>query len=217
MRLSEWRTNAPVKDALGPRVLAVVVPVLGVLDVEADPQAWVHWGDDPGSRYTIYAPIPSGLVVVAVRTMGASGPRATAKMIRWSRLQLGELSVETEGAHRMISFQLESTVLRGADDVADAVGRFALVVLAAVEGRPWPAFDAPGRRRSVPRVAAVAKGGPKKRVATRSASPVRSASAGKTPPGTARAAGAPASKLTTLPARTATSGPGASSGSRSRA
>lgn len=204
MRLSEWRTKAPAKDALGPRVLAVVVPVLGVLGVEEDPQAWVHWGDDPGSRFTIYAPIPSGLVVVSIRTMGVSGPRATAKMLRWSRLQLGELSVETEGSHRMISFQLESTVLRGADDVADAVGRFALVVLAAVEGRAWPAFDAPGRRRVAGRAAAgSAKAGPAK-VATGA-------------PGAPRAAGKTSSKLPALPARTAAPNPRASSASRSRA
>jgi hypothetical protein len=220
MRLSEWRTKAPVKDALGARVLDVVVPVLGVLDVEADPQAWVHWGDDPGSRYTIYAPIVAGLVVVAVRTMGASGPRATAKMIRWSRLQLGELSVETEGSHRMISFQLESTVLRGADEVADAVGRFALVVLAAVEGRPWPAFDAPSRRRPVGRAAggaatrSSAKGGSAKSAKGRSAT---SPASERRTPGADRRAGKVPSKLPALTAGAAPSAPGAPSAPRSRA
>jgi hypothetical protein len=215
MRLTEWRTKAPVKDALGARVLDVVVPVLGVLDVEADPQAWVHWGDDPGSRYTIYAPIPAGLVVVAVRTMGASGPRATAKMIRWSRLQLGELSVETEGSHRMISFQLESTVMRGADEVADAVGRFALVVLAAVEGRPWPAFDAPSRRRSVGRAAGgTAKGGSAKSAKPRS---VTSPASDRRTPGADRRAGKAPSKLPALTAGAAPSAQPAPSAPRSRA
>ena len=102
-------------------------------------------------------------MVVAVRAnIAGSGPRATAKVVRWSRLQMGELAVETEGPHRMISFQVESFVLRGADAAADAIGRFALVLLAAVEGRPWPPFDAPGRRRPTarPGVAAGSTGGP---------------------------------------------------------
>ncbi|HEX7473663.1 MAG TPA: hypothetical protein VF323_11330 [Candidatus Limnocylindrales bacterium] len=210
MRLSEWRAKAPVRDALGAKVMAVVTPVLGVLDVEADPQVWVLWGDDPNSRYTIFAPIPAGLVVVAVRSTGAVGPRAAAKIVRWSRLQLGELSVETEGPHRMISFQLESSVLRGADDVADAVGRFALVIFAAVEGRPWPAFDAPGRRRA---------GGPTGagRSAAKGAKGTGSAKRAPSAGGTIGAA-SPADranpKLPALPARTAGSGPTASNAAR---
>lgn len=154
MRLSEWRAKPPVREALGPRTMAVVAPVLGVMGIEPDPQAWVQWGDDPGTKYSIFVPLPAGLVIVSVRNLGELGYRAAAKMVRWSRVQLGDLSVETEGAHRMISFQLESMVLRGADDVADAIGRFALVVFAAVEGRPWPAFDTPGRRRSATRAGA---------------------------------------------------------------
>ena len=153
MRLSEWRAKPPVRDALGPKVMAVVSPVLGVFGVEDDPHAWVQWGDDPASKYSILVPISGGLVVVAIRAnMAGSGPRATAKVVRWSRLQMGELAVETEGPHRMISFQVESFVLRGPDETADAIGRFALVLLAAVEGRPWPPFDAPGRRRATPRI-----------------------------------------------------------------
>lgn len=189
MRLSEWRAKAPVRDALGPRIMAVVGPVLGVLAVEDDPHAWVLWGDDPASRFTIYVPTPPGLVAVSVRTtvVGPTGatPRASAKMIRWSRLQVGELDVETEGAHRMTGFQIESTVLRGADDAADAVGRFALVVLAAIEGRPWPAFDAPVRRRPAGKVPAAKAGSSGSKASAR---------------------GTSAGKLPALPARTTTSG-----------
>jgi len=210
MRLSEWRAKAPVRDALGPKVMAVVAPVLGILDVEADPQVWVLWGDDPGSRFTILAPIPAGLVLVSVRITGATGPRAAAKIVRWSRLQLGELSVETEGSHRMISFQVESSVLRGADDTADAVGRFALVVFAAIEGRPWPPFDAPGRRRTSGAAAgkAGAAKGAKGSVGAKSASSAR---------GTTATNRAPGKTTPKLPALTAGSGSGASGAARATA
>jgi hypothetical protein len=183
MRLSEWRAKPPVRDALGPKVMAVVSPVLGVFGVEDDPHAWVQWGDDPASKYSILVPISGGLVVVAIRAnLAGSGPRATAKVVRWSRLQMGELAVETEGPHRMISFQVESFVLRGPDETADSIGRFALVLLAAAEGRPWPPFDAPGRRRSSARAGA---GAPKR----------AEAPAAKAPPGTARSAGAANPKM----------------------
>lgn len=211
MRLSEWRAKAPVRDALGPKVMAVVTPVLGVLDVEADPQVWVLWGDDPSSKFTIFAPIPAGLVLVSVRSTGATGARAAAKIVRWSRLQLGELSVETEGPHRMISFQLESNVLRGADDIADAVGRFALVIFAAVEGRPWPPFDVPGRRRAGSRAGTAAG----KAGAARGAKGVggaKGASAARGTTGTARSAGKANPKLPAL-----TAGPGTGSSSAGRA
>jgi hypothetical protein len=193
MRLSEWRAKPPVRDALGPKVMAVVSPVLGVFGVEDDPHAWVQWGDDPGTKYSILVPIPGGLVVVAIRAnLAGSGPRATAKVVRWSRLQMGELAVETEGPHRMISFQVESFVLRGPDEMADSIGRFALVLLAALEGRPWPPFDAPGRRRSSAR--------------TGTAAPKRAKAPGaKAVPG-ARAAGGANSKLPALATRTPTTG-----------
>jgi hypothetical protein len=165
MRLSEWRAKAPVRDALGTKTMAIVTPVLGVMAIEEDPQAWVQWGDDPGTKYSIFVPLAAGLAIVNVRNLGAAGYRAAGKVIRWSRVQLGDLSVETEGPHRMVSFQLESNVLRGADAVADAVGRFALVVFAAVEGRPWPPFDAPGRRR------AASRAGAKKPIAPNGAKP----------------------------------------------
>jgi hypothetical protein len=188
MRLSEWRAKPPVREALGPKVMAVVSPVLGVFGVEDDPHAWVQWGDDPASKYSILVPIPGGLVVVAIRANPAgSGPRATAKVVRWSRLQMGELAVETEGPHRMVSFQVESFVLRGPDETADSIGRFALVLLAAAEGRPWPPFDAPGRRRPTARAGA-AKRAP--------------APGPKATPGASRAAGGANPKLPALPART---------------
>jgi hypothetical protein len=179
MRLSEWRAKAPVREALGTRTMAVVTPVLGVTGVEDDPHAWVQWGDDPGTKYTIFVPITSGLVIVSVRNLGETGYRAAAKTVRWPRVQLGDLSVETEGPHRMVSFQLESMVIRGADDTADSIGRFALVVYAAIQGQPWPSFDATGRRRTATRA------GAKKPVAAKAAKP--------------------ASKLPALPARTASS------------
>jgi hypothetical protein len=139
MRLSQWRASAPTKDAGSTKLVALVDPVLAALGVEADPHAWVVWGDDPGVRHTILVPTDAGLVTCFVRVLvPAEAPRATAKLVRWNRVELGELAMETSAGHRLLSFQIEGHVLQGADDVADQIAAFALDVFAAVDGRPRP-------------------------------------------------------------------------------
>lgn len=139
MRLSEWRGRSPHKDSLTPKVAAVIEPVMRALGADADPLCWIAWGDDPAVRYTILAPTPAGLVQVLVRVnVPQEGPRAGGKLIRWSRVQTGELAIEMASGHRLISFQVEGQVLRGSDDEADSIGAFALELFAAMDGRPAP-------------------------------------------------------------------------------
>ena len=139
MRLSEWRASAPHKDAGGAKVSAVIDPILVALGAGPDPHCWVAWGDEPGNRYTIFVPTDPGLISTFVRVnVPGEGARASAKLIRWNRVAIGELSVETQGGHRMLSFQVEQQVIRGADHEADEVAAFALRVIAAIDGRPLP-------------------------------------------------------------------------------
>jgi hypothetical protein len=161
MRLSEWRGSAPNKEAVGPKVIAVVDPVVASFGVGADPEGWVAWGEEPAQRYTIMVPAPSGLVMCYVRVnVPGEGPRAAAKLIRWNRVQLGELAIETQGGHRLLSFQVEALVLRGADDMADRIAAFALDLFHAVDGRP-PLTRGPSSTSKAGRAAAVpASGGP---------------------------------------------------------
>ena len=155
MRLSEWRAAAPSKEAVAAKVNLVVDPVLAAYGVGSDPEGWVAWGEEPAQRYTILIPTAAGLVTTYVRVnVAGEGPRAAAKLIRWNRVALGELAIETQGTHRLLSFQVEQLVLRGADSEADSVAAFALELFAAVDGRP-----APERRKVAPaRRGAAAKG-----------------------------------------------------------
>jgi len=147
MRLSEWRSAAPHKDATSQKVAAVVDPVLSALGAGPDPHCWVAWGDEPGNRYSILVPTDPGLIVTFVRAnVPGEGPRATTKLVRWNRVAIGELSVETQGGHRMLSFQVEGQVLRGVDGEADRVAAFALRVIAAIDGRPLPPIEETPRR-----------------------------------------------------------------------
>jgi hypothetical protein len=163
MRLSEWRASSPSKEAGGAKVAATVDPVLRSLGAEQDPECWVAWGEEPAVRYTIFVPTAAGLVTTYVRVnIPGEGPRATGKLIRWSRLQVGELSMETQGGHRILSFQVEQQVLQGTDDKADRIARFGLQLLAAVDGRTLPP-EAPSKRSTKPtRTAAAGKPKPTK-------------------------------------------------------
>jgi len=146
MRLSGWVEIAPRPEAVTPKVLAVVEPMLTMLGCEADPACWVVWGDDPGARYTILAATEAGLVQVNARVMvPGEGPRASGKLVRWARAQVGDLAVEMQGGHRILSYTVEGQILRGTDDVADAVAAFVLDVFAAIDGRPRPSAGAPAR------------------------------------------------------------------------
>jgi hypothetical protein len=141
MRLSDWGAAAPIPEAAGPKVLAIAQAVLATLGATTESDCWVSWGEDPASRWALLAPTPAGLIHAHIRVnVPQEGPRAAGKLVRWSRVQLGEVAVEVQGAHRIISATLEDVVMRGADADADAISAFLQVVLAAIDGRPLPAL-----------------------------------------------------------------------------
>ena len=125
------------------KVLAPARDALALLGAERDPECWIVWGDDPQVRWTLLVPSAAGLVQVNVRVnVPGEGPRAAGKLIRWHRVQVGELSVEIQGGHRLLTFQVESALLHGADDEADAAAAFVEQLFAAMDGRSRRA-DAP--------------------------------------------------------------------------
>jgi hypothetical protein len=157
MRWSGWRAKAPFKASISPKVLAVVDAALAGLGTDPDPDCWVIWGDDPTSRYMLLVPSASGLVVVNVRVeVPGEGPRAGGKVVRWQRAQLGELAVEIQGGHRLITFQVEGQVLTGADVAADAIAVFAQTLYAAFDGRPAP-VPVKGRKAAPAKARSAAK------------------------------------------------------------
>jgi hypothetical protein len=136
MRLSEWRAAAPKREAAGAKVKAMVDPLLAGLGSGRDPHCWVAWGDEPAVRYSIFVPTPAGLIVCNVRVAGpGGGPRAAAKLVRWNRVQVGELAFESQAGRRLAIFQLEQQVINASDKLSDQLVRFALILFAAMDGR----------------------------------------------------------------------------------
>ena len=81
MRLSGWVEIAPRPEAMTPKVLAVVEPMLVMLGSEPDPDCWVAWGDDPAMRWSVFAATDAGLVQVNARVnVPGEGPRAGGKL-----------------------------------------------------------------------------------------------------------------------------------------
>lgn len=151
MRLAGWKARAPHKDAMAPKVLAVIEATLATLGSTPDPECWISWGDDPAARYLVFVPTSAGLLQVHVRVHApGEGPRASAKLIRWSRVQVGELAVEYTGGHRLLSFQVEGQVLHGSDDAAADIAAFALRLIAAIDGHPYVAPVVPKRAPAKP-------------------------------------------------------------------
>jgi hypothetical protein len=143
MRLSEWQAGTPHRDAMAEKVLAPARDALALLGAERDPECWIVWGDDPQARWTLLVPSVAGLVQVNVRVnVPGEGPRSAGKVIRWHRVQIGELSVEIQGGHRLLTFQVESQLLHGADAEADAMASFVETLFAAMDGRTLPAKTA---------------------------------------------------------------------------
>ncbi len=156
MRLSDWRSRSPHRDAMGPKVMAAVEPVLAALGSEPDPRCWVVWGDDPAIRYLVLVPSPAGLIELHVRVNAAGeGPRVAGKLVRWSRVSVGDLSVEGTAAHRLVLFQAQGQVLNAPDELGDDIAAFALELFAAMDGRPAPVPKpaARARRASAPKAA----------------------------------------------------------------
>lgn len=140
MRLSAWAAIAPDPGALSVEVRSVIGPVLAAIGGDADPHSLPLWGQDAGERYTLFSLSPTGLVVSAVRVdVPGEGPRVAARLVRWSRLQLGELAIETTRGHRVLTVTIESQVLRAADDEADRIAWFVRAIQASELGRSLPA------------------------------------------------------------------------------
>jgi len=197
MRLSEWRAAAPHKDAGGAKVAAVVDPVLAALGTGPDPHGWIAWGEEPGTRYVILVPTDPGLVVCHTRVLvPGEGPRASAKLVRWSKVTVGELALEAQQGHRLLSFMVEGQVLRGVDAEADRIAAFALRLIAALDGRPLPPVaETSGRRGRATGAAGRAKPATGRAAARPSkASPGGGSARGATPAATSGAAARPRSR-----------------------
>src|SRR4029078_13355320 len=85
MRLSEWRKAAPHKDAGSAKLAAVGDPARASLGAESDPHAWVAWGEEPGTRYTILVVTDPGLISCFVRLkVAGEGPGSCATAGAWA-------------------------------------------------------------------------------------------------------------------------------------
>ncbi len=189
MRLSDWRSRAPFKESVAPKVIEVIEPILAALGAERDPTCWIAWGDDAASRYAVLAPTAAGLVQMTVRVnVPQEGPRASGKLIRWNRVSVGDLAVEMADRHRLLSFQVEGHVLRDSDADADLIADFALRLFAAIDGRMYtPTVTANSGGRDGGRAAGPIAAGAARTAQAEAAGAARTSKAGAAKAGAAQA------------------------------
>jgi hypothetical protein len=137
MHLTEWRETAPDGGCLSEPVMAVLARVLVDLGADEDPECWVIWGEDPQLKYSVLVPTAAGLIFVAVRLNPGAEPKVTGKLFRWSKLQVGEFTLDAVGEHRIVAVQVEGLVLKGSDEEADRICEFVRGLVAGVDGRAF--------------------------------------------------------------------------------
>jgi hypothetical protein len=139
MRLSDWQVTLRGQKLMTGKVALAFGPALALLGAGLESDAYVAWGDDPDVHYSILVVGDAGLIIVVVRVnVPQEGPRASAKVIRWGRVSIGELSVDVTRGHRQATAQIESYILKGVDDDADLIGAFLGHVLTRIDGRVPP-------------------------------------------------------------------------------
>ena len=67
MRFSDWRTRAPTKESLGPKVIAVLEPIFELLGAREDAPCWIVWGEDPATRFLVFTISDAGLIQANAR------------------------------------------------------------------------------------------------------------------------------------------------------
>ena len=139
MRLSQWRRSERGQKVMGGKVADALEPVLAGLGAPGDPEAYVLWSEDWQTRYMVMAAADAGLAIVHVRVnVPQEGPRASGKLVRWSRVQLNDLTAEAHHEHRYVTIQIEGSVLQGVDAEAEAISDWASHVFARIDGRVGP-------------------------------------------------------------------------------
>jgi hypothetical protein len=139
MRLSEWRQTERGKKVMTSKQAAAFEPCLRGVGASKDPLAYVIWGDDWQARYTIFAATDAGLATCNVRVnIPQEGPRASAKLIRWHKVAMGDLNVEAHHGHRYVTTQVEGQVMQGIDDDADRITTWVAHLFARIDGRAAP-------------------------------------------------------------------------------
>ena len=140
MRLSDWQASLRGQKLMTGKVATAYESALALFGEGPDSEAFVAWGDDPDVHYSLLVVGDAGLIVVVVRVnVPLEGPRASAKVVRWGRVAIGELAVEVQKGHKQATAQIDSYILKGVDEEADRIGGFVGHVLMRIDGRSAPA------------------------------------------------------------------------------
>jgi hypothetical protein len=119
MRFAEWRDGPEGRQRLPEKVIFLIETVTQTLGADGEVSCYVVRGDQPDSRFQVLAATSAGLMALNVRVnLPQEGPRVSGRLVRWGRVQAGEVAIEGHGGHVQVSAQFEGAVLQGLDSAA---------------------------------------------------------------------------------------------------
>ncbi len=134
MRFDDWRATPEGERHLTERLVALIDPVSRVLGVGTETACHVVWGDQPPARFQVLLATEAGLAVLNVRVnVPQEGPRISGRLVRWGRVQAGEVTIEAHSGHAQVSAQFEGQVLQGLDTAGERIAEWMIEVYRRVE------------------------------------------------------------------------------------
>ena len=134
MRVNDWRATPEGGRHLTDRLVALIDPVAHALGAESDTACHVVWGDQPDARFQVLLATDAGLAILNVRVnVPQEGPRVSGRLVRWGRVQAGEVTIEAHSGHAQVSAQFEGQVLQGLDAAGERIAEWMIEVYRRVE------------------------------------------------------------------------------------
>ena len=135
MQFSDWCETDEGRRRIPEPLVTLIGNAMRTLGVPLDAPAHVIWGDQPGQRFMVMLACDAGLAILGVRpSTPQEGPRVSGRLLRWSRVQVGELAIEAHHGHVQASAQMEGQVLQGLDAAGAQVAGWMAEVYRRVEG-----------------------------------------------------------------------------------
>jgi hypothetical protein len=135
MRFADWQATPEGSRYLSDRLVKLIESAAHTLGARDATPCYVAWGEQPEARFQVMLSTDGGLAIFSVRAnVPQEGPRLSGRLVRWARVQVGELTFEAHSGHVQVSAQFEGQVLLGLDAAGERIAEWMTEVYRRVDG-----------------------------------------------------------------------------------
>ncbi|MGC8634130.1 MAG: hypothetical protein ACP5VP_05630 [Candidatus Limnocylindrales bacterium] len=135
MRFADWQATPEGSRYLTDRLVPLIESAARTLGAHDATPCYVAWGDQPEARFQVMLSTDGGLGIFNVRvSVPQEGPRLSGRLVRWARVQAGEVTFEAHSGHIQVSAQFEGQVLLGLDEAGERIAEWMTEVYRRVDG-----------------------------------------------------------------------------------